>query len=429
MKLWLQWGLLSVSSRLDRSSALSCSFWPFTILVAFLWIVPSIFISFLNSGAQNSTQGSRWGHTSIKQSKTIPSPIRHQKIQSMFFIFCSVIWSLNLQRIQSIPVSVEKLWEFSLWQSPRTLPLPPQQASLINQVPPQPLSGQSRQFSKTAVIKDHCIPPGEWIYRGKAFLLSQLSGGWPNERHHRAHYATWGSAIPSVCLTRGNLRFSHTTNPISSWDGCNFNSHLLLQIQTLEINIQKSEVLYQAGFSTSFCVSWNLCRRIFLYKNCVCVGGENHSAGKISDQSAFSLSSFSISFFCLLTHPHIATTACGGQHQPTGLTSRVLQGNINQQKLLCPWADIRNKLESLGMQQKRGKEHCRAWKIYHLQYAGSSATISAVCHLLSPTLPKPDEKYWFKELRFPWLFVLFLALQSFCLLVWDDLWCLLKISY
>lgn len=151
--------------------------------------------------------------------------------------------------------------------------------------------------------------------------------------------------------------------------------------------------------------------------------------GKVSDQSALSLSSFSISFSCLLTHPHIATTACGGQHQPTGLTSRVLWGNVNQQKLLCPRADIRNKLQSLGMQQKRGKEHCCAWKIYHLQYAGSSGTISAVWCLLSPALPKSDEKYWFKELHFPWLFIFFLALQSFCLLVWEDLCCLLKICY
>lgn len=59
----------------------------------------------------------------------------------------------------------------------------------------------------------------------------------------------------------GNLMFSHTTNPISSWDGCNFHSHLLLQIQTLKTNIQKSKVLHQVGFSTSFCVLWNLCIR------------------------------------------------------------------------------------------------------------------------------------------------------------------------
>lgn len=212
----------------------------------------------------------------------------------------------------------------------------------------------------------------------------------------------------------GNLRFSHTTNPISSWDLCNFHSHLLLQIQTLKINTQKSEVWYQADFSTSICVSWNFCIRESLCIQIVRVWEEKiRVQGKVSEQSALSFSSFSIFFSCLLTHPHIASPARGGQHQPTGLASRVLWGNVNQQKELCLRTDIRSKLEGLGMQQKRGKEYCWTWKIYHLQYVRSSATIFAVCHLLPPALPKSDEKYWFKELHFPWLFIFFLALKAF----------------
>lgn len=142
---------------------------------------------------------------------------------------------------------------------------------------------------------------------------------------------------------------------------------------------------------------------------------KNRVQGKVSDQSALSLSGFSIFFSCLLTRPHIAIPARGGQHQPTGLASRVLWSNVNQQKQLCLRADIRNRLEGLGMQQKRGKEHFWTCKIYHLQYVRSSATNSAVCHLLSPALPKSDKKYWFKELCFPWLFIFFLALKAFAI--------------
>lgn len=79
----------------------------------------------------------------------------------------------------------------------------------------------------------------------------------------------------------GSLMFSHTTNPISSWDGCNFNSHLLLQIQTLKINIQESGVLYWAGFWTSFCAVMKVMhKRISLCTNDACVGWEKHSSGQ-----------------------------------------------------------------------------------------------------------------------------------------------------
>lgn len=174
-------------------------------------------------------------------------------------------------------------------------------------------------------------------------------------------------------------------------------------------------------------------KRISLYTNDACVGWEKHSSGQnFWPICPFFVQLLNFLFLSLDTHynsPHIATTARGGQHQPTVPASRALWGNVNLQKQLCPRADIRNKLESLGMQQKRGKNIAGPGKIYHLQYVRSSATISAVCHLLPPALPKSDEKYWFKELQFPQLFIFFLALQSFCLLVWEALWCLLKVHY
>lgn len=128
-------------------------------------------------------------------------------------------------------------------------------------------------------------------------------------------------------------------------------------------------------------LSWNLCIRESLCIQIVHGWEEKITVlGKVSGQYALSLSKFSIFFSCLVTHPHITTTAHGGQHQPTVLASRVLWGNVNQQKEIYPGADIRNKLEGLGVQQKRGKNVAGPWKIYHLQYVRSSAPISAVIY-------------------------------------------------
>ena len=65
-------------SKLDKPEVLSCSSWdmpssPFTSFVALLWTHSRTFTSFLNCGAQNCTQASRWGRTNAEYSGMITS--------------------------------------------------------------------------------------------------------------------------------------------------------------------------------------------------------------------------------------------------------------------------------------------------------------------------------------------------------------------
>lgn len=145
---------------------------------------------------------------------------------------------------------------------------------------------------------------------------------------------SWGYAVASVYLTGGESYVpSHITNPISSWDGCNFNSLLLLQTQNLKTNIQKVENYTKQASKSPSVVSLNLCIRESLHRCRLCVCEEKNTVqAKVSDQFTLSLYNFSIFFSCLLTYPHIRATAHGRKHQPTVLASRALWGNVNQQK-------------------------------------------------------------------------------------------------